>query len=62
MPSPNDLTKDDLNFLLWCLGHIYAESDKMDEPHQNFVRNNHNRVLPKLGDMLERKPNEPTPE
>lgn len=48
-----ELTKEDTAFLLWALGFLLSSSDTMDEAHQKYIKENHDRVLPKIGNMHE---------
>jgi len=45
------LTTQDTSFLLWCLGYIYSLSDKLDKPHQEYIKNNHDRILEKIAEI-----------
>lgn len=47
------LTQEDTGFILWCLGYIYGASDKLDEKHQKYIKENHNRVMPKIAKIHE---------
>ena len=49
------LTKSDTGFLLWALGYILGSSKNMDEAHKKYIEENHDRVLPKIGDIHESK-------
>lgn len=49
----NELTQKDTGFILWVLGLVYGQSDEMDERHQIYIEENHDRVLQRIGDIHE---------
>lgn len=49
----NELTQEDTAFILWALGLVYGQSDEMDERHQIYIEENHDRVLQRIGDIHE---------
>ena len=48
-----ELTKNDIDFILWCLGYIYSSSDKLDDKHKKYIQESHDRVLPKIAKIHE---------
>ena len=42
------LSDEDIDFLLWCIGYIYIQSDNMEDKKRNFIKKHHNIILPKL--------------
>ena len=57
---PNvSLTLDQLNFLLWLLGYIYANTDTMDAGHKEYVQKYHDQLLPVLINANEKIVNKP---
>lgn len=47
------LTQEDIEFILWCLGYIVGSSDKLDNKHKEYIKENHDRVLSKIGRIYE---------
>lgn len=57
---PNvSLNVDQLDFLLWLLGYIYADKNMMDAGHKVFVQKYHDQLLPIFGDAKEEIVNKP---
>lgn len=50
-----DLTLGQIDFLLWVLGWMFAEKDRMDDAHRQYIEKYHDQLLPILGDAKERK-------
>jgi hypothetical protein len=48
-----NLTQSDTGFLLWCLGYVLSQTDKLDEAHKEFIERNHASVLPKIAELHE---------
>lgn len=57
---PNlQLTPDQINFVLWVLGRLWAEKDDLGKGHKKYIRKHHDKLLKLLGDaktVLESKP------
>lgn len=57
---PNvSLDKDQLAFLLWALGHLYAEADQMNEEGREFFMKHHDQLFTLLGNALENFKHQP---
>jgi len=48
-----ELTQEDTGFILWALGIVCGQSDKMDEKHQKYIEEHQDSILEKIGNIHE---------
>ncbi len=57
---PNvNLTREQIDFLLWLLGYIHAATKDMDAGHKEYIMKHHGKLLPIFGDAKEKIVNKP---
>jgi len=49
----DELTQDEVTFVLWTLGFVNGMSEKMDKQHQHYVNEHHDNVFEKIGNIYE---------